>query len=79
MGHVSRLFTPRGDLSFYQYASFCIPGVLLRIGFLFSWVNFSRSDEWRQAEASRRQTDKIIPNNHNSKHSFYFGEIPQNI
>ena len=25
MGHVSRVFTPRGDLSFYQYANFCIP------------------------------------------------------
>ena len=79
MGHVSRVFTPRGDLSFYQYASFCIPGVLLRIGFFFCLLNFSCSDESRQAEASRRQTDKISQNNHNSKHSFYFGEIPQNI
>ena len=54
MGHVSRVFTPRGDLSFYQYASFCIPGVLLRIGFLFSWVNFSCSTnrgKQRQADA----------------------------
>ena len=58
MGHVSRVFTPRGDLSFYQYANFCISGVLLRMFFLFSWVNFLRSDESRQAEERRRQTDK---------------------